>query len=301
MNFSKKQKTAGQNSPVLFHSNLIIKEMNLFKPKRTGKYSNGPNVRTINWAKREQKRDNDISLLKYIKEPLSLFSTVNCISLPSHQWIWERMIAAAFPDKTFNFIGVERDRQVNHAGRINAKRLNAVKNRNYTLEMLPPSISWTNAMKGDFSSEIVGEDELFQLLYADYMGTWSPDKIEDYESIFSNDRIFPMFCTCIVTLSLGRNSSPLRRDTLDNWSETFEAAMIEVLDPNYYNRLRNKNPKSIKVLDMAKSIGAQTKSMAWDNHKKMLRMYPTHIYYTPGKFKDLYTSPEGSYCFSRIL
>ena len=150
----------------------------------------------INWERRQSKRAQDATLGALLA-PFLLTkeegAAVRMLSLPAAHWAFEQFLLATYPELRWEFVGLEEDytvwRRMQRASLfvLNADGANAVCQavRNTTSGYL--DAHWY------FPWDIV---------YFDYMGTWSQSKEEDVVKIAGNHMCKVFACT--IALARGR-------------------------------------------------------------------------------------------------
>lgn len=114
----------------------------------------------INWASRKTKRDQDNLVTQSILPLLNPQREYSMLSMPAGTWSYERSLAARTPGKNWVFTGIEQDPEVYEITRKAKPPGNA--------KFVPRNMSASTA------AEIL---DLHDVVYLDYMGTWS-DGIE---------------------------------------------------------------------------------------------------------------------------
>lgn len=272
-----------------------------FKRRRSKKQNN---VNEIDWSKRTEKRDNDMYLNKYIKPLMHRRSQegkpVNCLSFPAAKWIWETNLARSFSANSISFYGVERSPLVNKAASRTAKSLMASRNKkNYTMTLMPPEIDFAKAICRKTGVDSVDSINGFDIIYADYMGTWSENCILDIQSMLSGSRsILKSFGILVITLMLSRGEKRLRSKTLALADSMDPSDRVGIDDDHLYDRLLS-DTYSMDVHPLAVGI-SETIVRTARSLGSVLIPHPVHIYYSPGASPSVMSQPEASFCFTKL-
>lgn len=255
----------------------------------------------IDWSKREDKRVNDASLMCLMKPSIEAHKYLNCLSFPADQWIFEQGAARFYPGIKHKFIGVERDPTVNkRAAHLAGKLMADPKDgRNFTMEMLPSEISFRRALTMPLELSSMGPDEPFNLVYADYMGAWSPEKFEDICFLLDNDRVFPKLGTFVMTLSLGHNRSPKRLEAIELGMDLPQHQRVHINDNNALSRLKKGRPSAERLHALVHGIVQTIVNLAED-YDKEVKAHPVNIYYNPRSTNGAKMYAEGSFSFTRV-
>jgi hypothetical protein len=237
----------------------------------------------FDWSLREDKRENDGQLDIYLKP---LFTSgrreFSSLSLPASKWLWERHLIAKHPDLQFSFFGVEKEPELNGRARQVASRVNS--KGSSRLMMLSQDKDWSAVLKAPPLPE-------FDIIYADYMGTWSSPKLEDVMRILEPPTLLASRGFLILTLGLNRtNAIQLRTMAIEAGRESALSVWDDRADAREASRRASRD-----VIPYAKGIAEQVAGLAAENGIPLFA-YPPHIYYNKGGHKPL---PEGSFCFRR--
>ena len=236
----------------------------------------------INWATRKNKRRNDGQLLTYLQPLLTSGRTaVSLLSLPGPGWLWEAALADDCPAMKFTFFGVERNPKLNASARAKARQMNQQRGGQVVFETIPHTMDWSTVINNRPMPE-------FDIVYADYMGGWSNEKLDEVIDMFSKPCLIGSKGYFIMTLSLTRNASPMRNFAIKDGKKS----NILVLDDQ--EDLRPN--RSDKVHPHARGIAEHVMFAAEQGGYK-LSAYPIHIYYNKGFKNDCL--PEASFCFRR--
>lgn len=100
------------------------------------------------------------------------------LSLPAKDWFWERDFVATFPSANFEFVGLERDARIFRGMQKNAAIFNELNRRHVFRPVDEPT---------DVKDFVKQTSDSFDVIYLDWMGTWSTDKLTQICRIFEND------------------------------------------------------------------------------------------------------------------
>lgn len=259
------------------------------------------NVRYIDWGARQEKRDNDMYLNKYIKPLMHKCQLeqrmITCLSLPATEWIWEQNLARAFPNNFIQFYGVERDPVVHvQSQAISDRLMKSQKRTNYRTHLLPNNIDLSKAIQRRTGTQV---DSMpgFDIIYADYMGTWNENTIVDVKNIFNkNSFLLNPFGLLIITLALSRGDKKFRETTIEVADRLPQKRRVGVDDDHLYIR-KASDKYSEEVHPLVVGIAETIVKTAW-NCGAMITPHPVHIYYSPGASQNVMSQPEASFCFS---
>jgi hypothetical protein len=219
----------------------------------------------IDWAARSAKRRNDhfidMCLSPLLSTPSDKFDV---LSLPGGKWLWEQHLAQWWGKKFFHFQGVERFPALRRQAAGFADTLNELPGTNAYHEILEETL-WKAALKNT--------EKQFDIIYADYMGAWGVDKLNDVEIIADRALLKPFGCL-VITLSLARNASPLFSEIQAYARGDFECMVVD--DRAHLRTLGLMQPSS--VTDMSTGIPRMVVETAAE---RGLRLEPVmaHIYY----------------------
>ena len=131
------------------------------------------------WNKRAAKRFVDEQIFRCMASwKLPKKNLCNVLSLPAGSWFWERDFTAAFPNAKINFVGVERNSTVLKTMRRNADSLNKLNRRHKFIPVDHPV---------DLADFLKDTDEVFDMIYLDWMGTWATDKFNQIKTILDRE------------------------------------------------------------------------------------------------------------------
>jgi hypothetical protein len=242
----------------------------------------------IDWTTKDTKRQNDRITNAKMAETLIDKKNINVLSFPAKLWIWERRLAEDFDGQAeFHFVGLEHDPEDYEIQRRN---------------ML--SMSLTNATFNtpdhastlmDFASE-PWEADPFDIVYADWMGTWDSKKKEEVRLLFENKLIADdgfLQITICVTRGNTKDLSELR-------SHLEHGGFYELLDFSESD-LDDKTTTRLhagKKTGLLKTYGlcGLISSIAGD-YDQSVRLLNLSIYDSPCQDRKGYTTPEISLLF----
>ncbi len=263
------------------------------------------------WSKAVEKRKNDQYLNKFI-EPLAAYSkkkTIKVLSMPAINWFWEQHLLSSFPENKFEFWGVEKDRCKYHLSKAQADILSKEYKKRATFQLVDRACSLNVALE---SPEKVGMDieDPFDIVYADYMGSWCPQKLKDVHTLYGSNIYSPRTSIFVMTLGLNvRNSTAFCHDTRMWWSY-FQKSLDSVndqtklsyyvgIDDDHRHQRYSKPNYSMNTHELVAAIAARSVQVA-HGFNKLIDAHNPHIYYAPrGKIQK--ALPQASFCFTRLL
>ena len=132
-------------------------------------------VESIHWPDGKQsKRENDTILCKLVSKTLKSNSRASVITLPADKWCFETSLSKALPETKFHFTGIEANSIV--FGR-SLKTMRKLEDTNPT--------NWYTLVRGKALKLLEQYPVPADVIYLDWMGTWSNEKKEEIETIFS--------------------------------------------------------------------------------------------------------------------
>lgn len=151
----------------------------------------------INWATRQAKRAQDPALgalmAPYLLEELDR-TDVSMLTLPAADWAYEQYLLNTHPDLTWAFAGIEKDPAIAMSMEAKGRRL---VNANGT--------SAVHHSKNMTTTEYLKKhDTRFDIVYFDYMGTWSQKKEADLRLLCRRP---PGLYACTIALNRGSRST----------------------------------------------------------------------------------------------
>lgn len=177
------------------------------------------------------------------------------LSLPGPTAIWELGLEVTFPMLDFSFTGLERDEKV-HA-RL-ARQLAGMPSH---YKMTPQPCDFQQ-----FAEEQTRRNKPYDVIYLDWMGTWSIEKKENISTLFAAEMLAPGGLL-IITVSLGRGGRPTN-DELYDLSDELPFAFYDA-------RGQDKHVKSIKVRGIPHWIEVEAAI-----HNAVMRPIMGSIYYS---------------------
>jgi hypothetical protein len=238
----------------------------------------------IDWAARAAKRRND-GFLDICLSPLFNIpsSTYEVLSLPGPKWLWEQHVAESWPKKFFHFEGVERASALHDRARSYSVALNDMPGMNGFFDLLT-----VRSLK----SALKTTKKQYDIIYADYMGAWGMDKLDDVEIICKRGLLKTFGCL-VLTLSLVRNASPLFSEVQAYARGDFECAIID--DREHLRALGLLPPSSVS--SMSQGIPHMVTATA-ASHSMRLEPVAGHVYYNAYEHEGgLRLAPELSLVF----
>lgn len=253
---------------------------------------------SISWKQRTDKRMNDLFLNKYFIPIMRSKQEVNVLSMPAARWLWERSLIDFFPDNKFKFLGVERNPEIYSLAKSTAYQLNYQNKKRARFSMAKSVGQLGEAIKRADGTGIP-EDSVFDIIYADYMGTWTRDKLDDIHAIYSNNYNCPRKSTFVMTLSLcTRNTVDFCNETVRFGQSIPDAQKVDIDDDHIHRRI-SKKTYSEDVFPLVQSIAAKVMAVGME-YGKLIKAHPPHIYYGPrGIFVNCL--PQVSFCFTRLI
>ena len=124
------------------------------------------------------------------------------LSLPAKTWVWEQELANTFPDIPLEFVGLERDPMLHK------------KTAKFS-EALPRQFKMTDGPV-DFRSfaDLTNGRRPYDVIYLDWMGTWSKEKKDDVVAMFRNE-LLAVGGMLLLTVSLRRGRPETMNELTD--------------------------------------------------------------------------------------
>jgi hypothetical protein len=116
---------------------------------------------------------------------------LSILSFPAETWVWEQALASDFPSVPMEFTGLERNPKIH--GR--TVRFMEVLSRHFSMTNGPLEFC-------DFA-ELSTRRRPYDVIYLDWMGTWSMEKKEDIAAMFRN-KMLAVGGMLLMTVSLRR-------------------------------------------------------------------------------------------------
>lgn len=147
----------------------------------------------LNWFNRAAKRHADELSFRAMAHWIVNKKSASVLSLPASDWIWERQYVDNFPDAKVQFLGLEQNEEVWDRMGWAATKLNQLNDRHEFITTDAPCSFM------DFARHT---DRKFDVIYLDWMGTWSKDKLKQINIMFDKDMLKN---DSIFRLTLGLN------------------------------------------------------------------------------------------------
>lgn len=217
----------------------------------------------IDWGCNTAKREADITLFRAIAYDLLLLSAsrgekaaINVLSFPGPDWFWEKGLCDAFQRRRFRFTGIERDVEVWKK----LKRGAAADPAKFRMCEKPCSFA-------EFVGARSARSKPFDLVYLDWMGTWSKEKKKDLDILFDK-QLLGVGGLLTLTLSL-RRGQPETNDELHDLSYDLPLAFYDA-------RGESKYTDNIKV----RGIPHWVEQRALNEYDITLRPLLASVYYS---------------------
>lgn len=179
----------------------------------------------VDWAAARSKRQQDSKIIQYMLLTLLDKKDPNILCMPAGGWMFERALIEAFPSHEFSFQGVERDKGVYTASARTLKSLGS--------EHSQCEFRLHYGCVGTKLEHAVAEEQAYDVIYLDYMGTWSCEKQGHIRDIIKS-RLLKTGGTLILTLALNRGQ-PETNNRLS------QAAMIaDIMETDYWGVIVNE-------------------------------------------------------------
>ena len=227
--------------------------------------------------------------------------TVNFLSLPAQEWIFETHIVKKFPDTKFCFWGCERDPVVHAFADVRAKELNDEYHGRATFQMTHnPGKLYQALIRGEQSG--IPDDHEFDVIYADYCGYLCPSVMNDVNAILSNPKNNGgSLKTFALTLGLNsRNAIYYVEKLIFKWKDNLSFKSFKINDDHEVIKL-NKGTYSEMPINLSKALPLEIKDLAETNHNNQagfLEIHTPHIYYS-NNGEDRPSTPMGTFSFTR--
>jgi hypothetical protein len=187
------------------------------------------NAGEIDWENRVSKRTQDPKLDRLLQPYLKNLDTVSMLSLPARTWAFEQSLATTRPCVNWAFTGLEKDPEL-------FERMRKFMRWPSEAEVVTHAFNQT-------TTEFLLEQEssntgiFWNVVYFDYMGTWSREKEVDVR-ILARNRMCDVF---MCTISLSRGSRPTN-DLVKEYNESLGQTYLSFIeddtgrhgDPPYY-------------------------------------------------------------------
>lgn len=188
------------------------------------------------------------------------------LSFPAQTWAWEQRLEENFPQIPMEFLGLERDAAVFKK----TKKFAAGFSKRYALTEKPcdfKSFAETNRRRRPFD-----------VIYLDWMGTWSREKKEDISALFKGDML-AVGGLLIITVSL-RRGRPETMEELADLSYDLPLAFYDARGEHRYVR-------NLKVCGIPHWI----QDYAMENHIVSMAPLLASVYYSRTGLSDQ-TQPQ---------
>lgn len=195
----------------------------------------------VTWLAREQKRETDGEIAEIICRALKDNGEAHCLTFPARDWIQERELSVRRPDVKFVFHGVEQNRLVYRAAYRRAISLAPeISNANFMMEHCT-LIKFLGKLNSAWRSS------KYDLVYPDWMGTWTQAKGDEIEQMFTR-RIFKASAFLRVSMMLARGR-PESMSLLQEFASATSMRMVSdaMVSAEAMERLISSSNGPIKV------------------------------------------------------
>lgn len=234
------------------------------------------NPALVDWLSNENKRANDAEVNGYLVLSFLEKKAVRCLTFPGAHWIYEKNLALSMPSVEFSFQGLEvkQDvfenswKQVEGHELMNAE-LCLTKNRRSMNQFLGHRDTPWN-------------EDPFDLVYPDWMGTWSQDKKEQVRRMFKR-RIFAPTSFLAITLMLARGTNLTLRE-LEEYVTDASLRVTESisLDARTTSALSTSRVGRLKAVGVSGYIAQQAEQNGYRADPVHLRIYDSYSYLKQG-------------------
>lgn len=121
------------------------------------------------------------------------------LSLPAADWLWERSFTTTFPKNWATFVGVEKSAPVWSKMKATAKNLSKI-SQNHQFVSCPKAT--------DVADFLIKTPEKYDMIYLDWMGTWSAAKELQLISVFER-RLLNKGGLLRITMALDRGKKSI--------------------------------------------------------------------------------------------
>tara|TARA_R110002110_G_scaffold8326_6_gene41869 strand:- start:6245 stop:6991 length:747 start_codon:yes stop_codon:yes gene_type:complete len=135
----------------------------------------------IRWESRRAKRHADEIAFNAIKRWAVPRKYTEILSFPAADWGWESYYAQVFPEGSLDFYGLEQDHRIHPEMVKRAEVRPTGLHKRHALEPITRPCSFKDYARG-YDAEALGA---FDMIYLDWMGTWSADKEEQVRLMFN--------------------------------------------------------------------------------------------------------------------
>lgn len=200
---------------------------------------------------------------------------IRVLSFPGPTWLWEQGLAEAFPSARFAFYGIEQDEVVWHK----LAQMAALLSGDYNMLNGPATFQ-------DYAKAHQKASSPFDVIYLDWMGTWSREKKADLNSMFASGML-AVGGVLVLTLSL-RRGRPETMDELHDMSYSLPMAFYDA-------RGEDKYVSNVKV----RGIPHWVVETAEDEYGIKLRPLMASVYYSTTGIGANHTQPQLQLMFLR--
>lgn len=159
----------------------------------------------VDWELNTSKREADtVAFRAMAYDLLKARRPARVLSLPGATWCWELSLSEAFPSLKFNFTGIERDARIHRK----AKKMADAMPARYRMHPVPADFA-------EFAAGLDGRHRPFDVVFLDWMGTWSREKKADLELLMSKG-VLAVGGVLLLTVSLRRG----RPETMEELHES---------------------------------------------------------------------------------
>jgi len=220
----------------------------------------------IDWRANTSKRAADLMLFRNLAFDLHKLhnqnsgKTLRILSLPAASWSWEQCLKETFSPIRFSFLGLEKNRKVWQKG----SRLKGIG----PMRMFRLPVSFH-----EYASQHFRKGRPFDVVYLDWMGTWSKEKKKDIEVLLKHG-LLAAGGVLILTVSL-RRGYPETNDELSDLSYDLPLSF-------YDSWGRDKYVNHVKV----RGIPHWVENYALEEHEIRLRPLAASVYYSQTGLSD---------------
>ena len=213
----------------------------------------------IRWEANTSKREADYMAYRAmafdLMQPRQKSKRLRVLSFPAETWQWEQGLVDVFPSLQLEFVGLERDLKVFKRTRKVAGALS----KRFSMPDHPCSFQdYALAQRSRRG---------FDLVYLDWMGTWSKEKKSDLAAMFSRN-LLAVGGVLLMTVSI-RRGRPESMDELADLSYDLPLAFYDA-------RGEDKYTSNLKV----RGIPHWVQNYAEENHDVRMRPIMASVYYS---------------------
>ena len=231
------------------------------KKAETAKKSGNVDPASVRWDQNSTKRDSDLTVFRamafdILHQTKSRKGPLRVLSFPGDRWLWEQNLDSTFDEHKFKFTGLERNTVVH---RRSAKLCGGLPAR-YRLMPKTSLIEYLQSPEGRKSE--------FDIVYLDWMGTWSRDKKKDLAALLEGKCSVAVGGLLLLTLSL-RRGYPETISELEDLSYDLPLTFYDARgNDRYVSNLKVRGIPHWVQLEAEKSYGVK------------MRPIMAHIYYS---------------------